>query len=87
MSKKQPRSLARGFGVGPSPLNVVKLDLALIASVGLLLLVVVHGLGGALWTQIGILFAYGLTGMVWLVVRTRKVLRSKPPSGSGSGGA
>ena len=86
MADEARRSVARGFGVGPSPLNAVKLDLAVIGAVGLLLALVLHALGGAPWVQFGILFAYGVMGMAWLLVRTRRVLRETPAPGEPADG-
>jgi Flp pilus assembly protein TadB len=66
--------------VEPSPLNAVKLDLAVIAVVGLMTVVVLHIVGGSLWVQVGILFAYGLIGMTWLLLRTHRVLKQNSAS-------
>jgi len=66
--------------VEPSPLNAVKLDLAVIAVVGLMTGVVLHVIGGSVWVQVGILFAYGLIGMAWLLLRTLRVLRQTSAS-------
>lgn len=64
----------RGFTVAVSPFNPVKLELAVILVVGLLLLIV-HGrlVDGAL-AQLGLLLAYGVGAMLWLLWRTRRVL-------------
>ena len=62
--------------VAPSPLNEVKLDLGIILAVGLLLLLllvqgrVVDGLP----LQFLLLSSYGLLGMIWIVVRVRRVV-------------
>ncbi len=64
------------WAVAPSPFNTVKFELGVIL-VGAALLVLAHGriaispLGRWL-----ILPAYGLLGMGWLVVRTRRILRN-----------
>jgi predicted neutral ceramidase superfamily lipid hydrolase len=61
--------------VAPSPLNEVKLDLAIILVVGMLLLLVQGRLMDGLPAQLLVLASYGVAGMLWIVVRTRKVLR------------
>lgn len=65
----------KGMTVAPSPLNEVKLDLAIILVVGMLLLLVQGRLMDGLPAQLLVLASYGVAGMLWIVVRTRKVLR------------
>ena len=65
----------KGMTVAPSPLNEVKLDLAIILVVGMLLLLVQGRLMEGLPAQLLVLASYGVAGMLWIVVRTRKVLR------------
>ncbi len=64
------------FTVQASPFNAIKLDLALILIVGVVVLVthdhlVEHSLG-----QLLIVVVYGLAAMLWIVIRTRWVLRN-----------
>ena len=64
------------FTVQASPFNAIKLDLALILIVGVVVLVthdrlVEHQLG-----QLAILVGYGFAAMLWVVMRTRRVLKS-----------
>jgi len=61
--------------VAPSPLNEVKLDLAIILVVGALLLLVQGRLLDSLLAQLLVLASYGVLGMLWIVIRARKVLR------------
>lgn len=60
--------------VAPSPLNEVKLDLGIILSVGVLLLLVQGRVTDSLSLQLLLLLSYGLLGMVWIVVRVRRVV-------------
>ncbi len=66
----------RGMTVAPSPLNEVKLDLGIILAVGLLLLLLlVQGRAvDGLPLQFLLLSSYGLLGMIWIVVRVRRVV-------------
>jgi len=60
--------------VAPSPLNTVKLELAVILVVGFLLLLAQGKLLDSLLAQLLVLSSYSLAGMVWIVVRTRAIL-------------
>jgi hypothetical protein len=64
----------RGFGVAASPLNEVKLDLAIILVVGALLLLVQGRIVDGLWVQLLLLSSYGLLGTLWIIVRARRVV-------------
>ncbi|MFO1372552.1 MAG: hypothetical protein U1F42_09220 [Candidatus Competibacteraceae bacterium] len=64
----------KGLTVAPSPLNEVKLDLGIILAVGLLLLLVQGRVVDSLLLQLLLLLSYGLLGMLWVMVRTRKIL-------------
>lgn len=65
----------KGMTVAPSPLNEVKLDLAIILVVGGLLLLVQGRLLDSLLAQLLVLASYGLLGMLWIVIRVRNVLQ------------
>ena len=69
-------SRARTFTVAPSPFNSVKFELGVILLVGLLLLLLLaHGwVIGSPRLQLLLLVAYGIIGMAWLIVRTRRIL-------------
>ncbi len=62
------------MAVAPSPLNPVKLDLALLLCGGVLLWGLLAAAGVADREQILILAGTGLAGSAWLVWRTRRVL-------------
>lgn len=64
----------KGMTVAPSPLNEVKLDLGIILAVGLLLLLVQGRAVDGLPLQFLLLSSYGLLGMIWIVVRVRRVV-------------
>ena len=65
----------KGMTVAPSPLNEVKLDLAIILVVGGLLLLVQGRLLDSLLEQLLVLASYGVLGMLWIVIRARNVLQ------------
>ena len=65
----------KGMTVALSPLNEVKLDLAIILVVGGLLLLVQGRLLDSLLAQLLVLASYGLLGMLWIVIRARHVLQ------------
>jgi hypothetical protein len=67
--------------VAPSPLNEVKIDLGIVLVVGSLLLLVVARISDDAWTQVLILLAYGLLGMIWIIVRVRLVVGGIERSG------
>jgi hypothetical protein len=78
----------RGFAVAASPLNEVKLDFAIILVVGVLLLLVQGRVLDNLWLQLLLLSSYGLLGMLWIIIRTRRVvvkLTHDRPSGANDG--
>jgi hypothetical protein len=64
----------KGTGVSPSPLNPVKLELAVLVIVGVLLWVLHRQLTDDPLDQLLLLGGYGLSAMAWLVMRTRRVL-------------
>ena len=78
----------KGMTVAPSPLNEVKLDLAIILVVGVLLLLAQGRLVDGLLAQLLVLASYGVLGMLWIVVRARKILqriaRDQEPHPDGS---
>lgn len=65
----------KGFGVAASPFNRVKLELGIILSLELLLWLAADSITADLGTQLWLLAAFSVLGMVWLIVRTRRVLR------------
>lgn len=64
----------KSLSVAPSPLNEVKLDLGVILVVGLLLLLVQGKVVASLTLQLLLLVSYGLLGLIWIVVRTRRIV-------------
>ena len=69
------QSAGKGFGVAASPLNSVKLELGMILFVGLLLWLAVDSITADVSNQLLILAGYGVVGGLWLVLRTRHILR------------
>lgn len=74
--------------VAPSPLNGVKLDLGVIFTVGVLLLLVQGRLIDSLVLQFLLIFSYSLLGMVWIIIRVRRVVvrveRERKPTADGA---
>ncbi|MBZ4193856.1 MAG: hypothetical protein LAE24_06045 [Candidatus Contendobacter sp.] len=73
---KEAGSVAGGKGmmVAPSPLNEVKLELGIILAIGGLLLLAQGRVLDSLLLQLLALVSYGLIGLVWIVVRTRRIM-------------
>ncbi|MCC6135905.1 MAG: hypothetical protein LM550_00725 [Candidatus Contendobacter sp.] len=73
---KEAGSVAGGKGmtVAPSPLNEVKLELGIILAVGVLLLLAQGRALDSLPLQLLALVSYGLIGLIWIVVRTRRIM-------------
>ncbi|HFC54356.1 MAG TPA: hypothetical protein ENJ43_07990 [Gammaproteobacteria bacterium] len=65
----------RGIGVAPSPLNKVKFELGVVLVALPLLWLVVERLVDGWVAQLALLLVAGCTAAVWLVLRTRSVLR------------
>lgn len=74
--QEQPVGRQPGFGVAASPFNAVKLDLGVIMVLGFVLLLLNGYLGGSEVFRIGVLLAYGVAGMLWLVCRARRVMKA-----------
>lgn len=64
----------QGFTVTASPLNSVKLELGIILIIGFFLLFIVSAVVESNLLQIGLLGAYGLSAMIWLIHRVRKIM-------------
>ena len=73
--ENERQSAGKGFGVAASPLNSVKLELGIILFAGLLLWLAVDSITADLSNQLLILLGYSVTGGLWLVLRTRRILR------------
>lgn len=63
------------FSVAPSPFNSIKLELGIVIVVGALLLLGMNSIIHDTLIQIGILFITGTSAMVWIIWRTRNVLK------------
>ncbi len=64
----------KGMTVAPSPFNEVKLDLGIILAVGGLLLLAQGRMMDSLPLQLLALTGYGVLGLIWIVVRTRRIM-------------
>jgi F0F1-type ATP synthase assembly protein I len=67
----QPQSPGKGFGVAASPLNTVKLELAIVVIVGIVLGLVIGEITRNDWSDVLILGSYGLLAGIGLILRTR----------------
>lgn len=65
----------KGFGVAASPFNGIKLELGFCVMLGVLLWLGANSITADEGAQLMLLLAYSLLSMVWLVVRTRALLR------------
>lgn len=65
----------KGFTIAASPLNPVKFELGIILFIGFFLLISVQGFVQSPLAQLGVLAGYGTASMLWLIYRTRKILR------------
>ena len=75
---KRARSVTRSgkfFAVAPSPFNAVKLGLGVIIIVGVLMVLVTGKLAASPAMQILLLSSYGVIAAVWLMFKTRQVVR------------
>ena len=64
-----------GFTVAASPLNSVKLELAVICCGGVLLLLLQERITSNSLLQLGLLAGYGGVSMLWILYRVRQVVR------------
>ena len=62
--------------VAPSPLNAVKLDLGIIIVLSVIIWVLIPRLIADELLQIFVLAGFGLLAAVWIIFRTRRVMRS-----------
>jgi hypothetical protein len=65
----------KGFGVAASPFNGVKLELGFALILGAVLWLAADSITADVGAQLLLLFGYGMISMIWLVLRTRRVLR------------
>ena len=72
--KPDDQSTKKSFSVNASPLNPVKLELAIILLVGLLLWLLLDSITNSQLAQIVILLLYSFMGAIWLLLRTRYVV-------------
>ncbi len=72
----------KGFSVAASPLNSVKLELIIILIVAGLFWLLLDGLIVNEILQVTLLGLYGITGMAWIIFRTKHILKqvSKTPN-------
>lgn len=68
-----------GFGVEASPFNSVKLELGFVIIFGIVLWIGIDIITPSMGKQLMILAGYGLLGALWLIFRTRRVLKHQDP--------
>lgn len=71
----QLKSSSKGFGVEASPFNTVKLDLGFVIIFGIVLWLGIDFITASIGIQLLLLAGYGLLCAIWLVVRTRRILK------------
>lgn len=64
----------RGFTIGASPFNGVKLELGLLLVVGVVLVLIHRRIVAGALGQLALLGGYGVVSLLWIVARTRWVL-------------
>ncbi len=78
MEESQPPNIPQnpaGFTVAASPLNGVKLELAVICCGGVLLLLLQGRITSHSLLQLMLLAGYGGASMLWVIYRVRQVMR------------
>lgn len=76
LENKTARSVTQtrvGLTVKPSPFNEIKLELGVVLLLSLVVWLLVEGFVSDLTSQLLILFGTGLSGMIWLIVRIKKL--------------
>jgi len=76
----------QGFGVAASPFNGVKLELGICIILGTLVWLGADSITADEDAQLLVLLAYSVLGTIWLVMRTRAVLRRCEAGQAGSSG-
>ena len=79
MKNQEARSVSqdrKGFTVGASPFNAVKLELGLILALAVIILLVVDKIAETWLWQVVILLTYGVGSAIWLGIRTRQITRT-----------
>jgi uncharacterized membrane protein len=72
----------RGLTVNPSPLNHVKLELAIIFCLAIVLFIALPRIVPQLVWQLAILLAYGVVGFTWIAVRIHRISRRVMQTGA-----
>ena len=73
MQAKKSKSVT----VAPSPLNSVKLELAIVLIILSVLFLAVDSITQNIWMQLSLLFAAGVSGMIWIIIRTRATVKKQ----------
>lgn len=73
-----------GFTVNPSPLNAVKLELAVVLVGAVTLYALLEVLLETGWVQVALLGVFGVISFLWLVVRARQVVQRHSSAGKTS---
>lgn len=71
--------MSKRFQVAASPFNIVKLDLAIIAVIALILLIIIDRITDDFSSQLFLLFSYGVIALLWVVHKTRRVIAQHDP--------
>ncbi len=74
---------SKGVVVEPSPLNHIKLELAVMLCIALMILLLVPSFTDDILLQLLILVVSGMAGAGWLVLRVRKTVAKLTESNNG----
>ena len=78
-SEHEPQRQAHkaGFRVAASPFNTVKLELGFAVIIGIALWFIVNNTIASFSKQLLVLAGYGIIGALWLVFRTRRIVKQQ----------
>jgi len=64
-----------GFQVAASPFNTVKFELGFVVIIGIVLWFIINNIIASFGKQLLILAGYGVIGALWIVFRTRQIVK------------
>lgn len=73
---KSVTRMQHAFTVAANPLNAVKFELGVVLALGVLVWLLHGWFASGVALQFVVLAGYGLIGMLWVVLRARRILRN-----------
>lgn len=73
--QSKEESHGTGFGVEASPFNGVKLELGFVIIFGILIWLGIDFITPSIAKQLLLLTIYGIVGALWLIIRTRRIVK------------